>query len=172
MPHRSVALSTLLFAASLLGAQPAPDRRIQAVMDRPEFKHAIWGMEFYDLDAKRPLAGVNAERLFTPGSTTKLLTMGTALEVLGAEHRFRTPVYRTGRLRNGVLDGDLVLVASGDPNVSGRARSDGSYAFIDKDHSYGGAPLTTDPLATLRLLAAQVAATGIRAITGQVIIVA
>ena len=170
MPHRSVVLSALLCAASLLGAQPAPDRRIQAVMDRPEFKHAIWGMEFYDLDAKRPIAGVNAERLFTPGSTTKLLTMGTALEVLGAEHRFRTPVYRTGRLRNGVLDGDLALVASGDPNVSGRARSDGSYAFIDKDHSYGGAPLPTDPLATLRLLAAQVAATGIRVITGQVIV--
>lgn len=139
-------------------------------MDRAEFRHAIWGMEFYDLDAKRPVQGVNAERLFTPGSTTKLLTMGTALQVLGAEHRFRTPVYRTGRLRNGVVEGDLVLVASGDPNLSGRARPDGSYAFVDRDHSYGGPPLPTDPLATLRLLAAQVAAKGIREVTGQVIV--
>jgi len=173
MPRRSlslISLVALVSAAVSVSAQPAPDRRIQAVMDRPEFKHALWGMEFYDLDAKRTIAGLNADRLFTPGSTTKLLTMGTALEVLGATHRFRTPVYRTGPLRNGVLEGDLVLVASGDPNLSGRARADGSYAFIDRDHSYGGPPLPTDPLTTLRQLAAQVAAKGIREITGQLIV--
>ncbi len=168
--HHSIVISALLCAASLLGAQPSPDRRIQAVMDRPEFRHATWGLEFYDLDSKRPVYGVNADRLFIPGSTTKLVTMGTALEVLGAEHRFRTPVYRTGRLRNGVVEGDLVLVASGDPNLSGRARPDGSYAFVDRDHSYGGAPLPSDPLTTLRQLAAQVAAKGVREVTGQVIV--
>ncbi len=170
MHRRTIALPALLCVAAWLPAQPAPDRLIQAVVDRAEFKHAIWGMEFYDLDAKRAVYGVNAERLFTPGSTTKLLTMGTALEVLGAEHRFRTSVYRTGRLRNGVVEGDLVLVASGDPNLSGRARPDGSYAFVDRDHSYGGLPLSTDPLTTLRELVAQVYAKGIRDITGQVMV--
>ncbi len=165
--------SLLLFlccASATLQAQPAPDARIRAVMDRPEFAHAIWGMEFYDLDTKTVLASVNGDRLFVPGSTTKLLTMGTALEVLGADHRFRTRVYRTGPIRNGVLEGDLVLVASGDPNLSGRRRPDGSYAFVDRDHSYGGMPLPTDPLVTLRDLAKQIAARGITSVTGQVIV--
>ena len=159
-----------LAAGSRLAAQPAPDARIRAVMERPEFAHAVWGMEFYDIDAKKVVASVNGDRLFVPGSTTKLLTMGTALEVLGADHRFRTRVYRTGPVRNGVLEGDLVLVASGDPNLSGRLRDDGTYAFIDRDHSYGGPPLATDPLATLRELARQIAARGITAVTGQVIV--
>lgn len=127
-------------------------------------------MEFYDLDAKTVLASVNGDRLFIPGSTTKLLTMGTALEVLGADHRFRTRVYRTGPVRDGVLTGDLVLVASGDPNLSGRRRPDGSYAFVDRDHSYGGAPVSADPLLTLRDIAAQIFARGIRSVTGQIIV--
>lgn len=165
----------LLFLAILclptaLASQPVPDARIRAVMDRPEFAHASWGLEFYDLDAKKVVASVNGNRLFVPGSTTKLLTMGTALEVLGPDHRFRTRVFRTGPIRNGVLEGDLVLVASGDPNLSGRQRADGSYAFVDRDHSYGGPPLATDPLRTLRDIAKQIAGRGITAVTGQVIV--
>ena len=167
---RRLTIAAALCAAKLLVAQPAPDARIRAVMDRPEFAHASWGMEFYDLDRKTTLASVNGDRLFVPGSTTKLLTMGTALEVLGADHRFRTRIHRTGPIRNGVLDGDLVLVASGDPNLSGRRRPDGTYAFIDRDHSYGGPPLPADPLQTLRELAQQVRAKGITRVAGQVIV--
>ncbi|MCA9737476.1 MAG: D-alanyl-D-alanine carboxypeptidase/D-alanyl-D-alanine-endopeptidase [Gemmatimonadota bacterium] len=164
----ALALSVLLLPATA-GAQALP-ARIQAVLDRPEFRHASWALEFYDLRDRRVVFGVNNDRLMVPGSTTKLLTMGTALEVLGPDHRFTTRVYRTGPVRDGILDGDLVLVASGDPNLSGRARPDGTYAFIDHDHSYGGPPLDTDPLTVLRDLARQVAGHGIRAITGQVIV--
>ncbi|MGD8322244.1 MAG: D-alanyl-D-alanine carboxypeptidase/D-alanyl-D-alanine-endopeptidase [Gemmatimonadota bacterium] len=156
-------------SAGLMG-QNVPDKRIRQVMGRPEFAHALWGMAFYDLDAKKTLFGVNPERLFVPGSTTKLLTVGTALELLGQDHRFHTRVYRTGPVEDGVVDGDLVLVAGGDPNLSGRERPDGTYAFIDHDHSYGGPPLDTDPLTVIRELARQVASHGIHTVTGQVLV--
>jgi len=169
VPFRT-ALVLAMALSGVLPAQPAPDKAIQAVMDRPEFRHASWGMAFYDLDAGKMVAGVNADRLFVPGSTTKLLTMGTALEVLGPDHRFRTRVYRTGPVKNGVLDGDLVLRAAGDPNLSGRVREGNRYAFVDRDHSYGGMPLESDPLTTLKQLAQQVAAAGIRRISGQVVV--
>ena len=53
----------LLFLAILclptaLASQPVPDARIRAVMDRPEFAHASWGLEFYDLDAKKVVAAL------------------------------------------------------------------------------------------------------------------
>jgi D-alanyl-D-alanine carboxypeptidase/D-alanyl-D-alanine-endopeptidase (penicillin-binding protein 4) len=163
-----VALLALLVSLPL-AAQPAPNRRIQEVMNRPEFAHAHWGMEFYDIASGRVLMSHNGERLFVPGSTTKVVTMATALETLGADHRFHTRVYRTGPIRDGVVQGDLVLVAAGDPNLSGRER-DGGYAFVDSDHSYGGQPLPTDPFTTLRQMAAQVATKGIKGITGQVVV--
>ncbi|MEO6209756.1 MAG: D-alanyl-D-alanine carboxypeptidase/D-alanyl-D-alanine-endopeptidase [Gemmatimonadaceae bacterium] len=147
--------------------------RIQRIVDRPEFRHAMFGIEFYSLDSGRVIYALNEEKLFTPGSTTKLLTEGTALELLGADYRFHTRVYRTGDVKpDGTLDGDLVLVASGDPDLSARVRSDGTLAFENEDHSYDGDPRTRavpgDPLLIIRKLAAQVAQHGIKRITGRV----
>ena len=161
----------LLAVAAPASAQSSLDQRIQAVMDRPEFRHASWGVEFYDLSARLPVYSVNAERLFVPGSSTKLLTTGTSLELLGRDHRFHTRVYRTGRVNGGTLAGDLVLVASGDPNLSGRGSFGAdTLGWTNEDHSYGGAPLDADPLAVLRELARQVASHGIKRISGHVIV--
>jgi D-alanyl-D-alanine carboxypeptidase len=98
-------------------------KRIEAVMARPEFRHAIFGVEVYSLDTGTVLYAHNADKLFVPGSVTKLLTEGTVLRLLGPDYRFHTYVYRTGPVSAaGVLEGDLVLVASGDPNLSNRVR--------------------------------------------------
>jgi len=165
-----VAQVLVLLTTPATARSQTPPARVRQVMERAEFAHATWAMQFYDLRTKKPVFGVNDQQLMVPGSTTKLLTMGTALEILGPDHRFTTRVYRTGPVRDGVLEGDLVLVASGDPNLSGRERADGTYAFVDHDHSYGGPPLDTDPLTVIGDLARQVAARGIRSVTGQVIV--
>ncbi|MEO8359903.1 MAG: D-alanyl-D-alanine carboxypeptidase [Vicinamibacteria bacterium] len=80
----------------------------------PEFAHSIWGIEVFDADQGKAIYSINADKLMFPGSTTKLLTAGTALAKLRADHRFHTRVYRMGDLKkDGTLTGDLVLVASG-----------------------------------------------------------
>lgn len=168
-PPLRILLPALVVAGSL-AAQPAPHKRIQQVLDRPEFTHATWGMEFYDLQSRKTVYATNRERLFVPGSTTKLLTTGTAFATLGAAHQFHTRMYRTGPVRDGIVQGDLVLVASGDPNLTRWQHPEGSYAFVDQDHSYGGPPLPGDPLFALREMALQVAHRGIRGATGQVIV--
>src|SRR5690242_18883751 len=105
--RRRLALTLVLTAgafpicAAPAAAQQSLDDRLRAVMDRPEFRHASWGVEFYDLTARLPVFSLNAERLFVPGSSTKLLTTGTSLELLGRDHRFHTRVYRTGPVRGG-----------------------------------------------------------------------
>ncbi len=110
------------------------DARVRSVIERPEFRHSTWGVEFYSLDSGKTVYSINGDKLFVPGSTTKLLTMGSALGLLGADYRFHTRVYGTGPIRSdGTLDGDLVLVASGDANLSGRIRKDGALAFENED---------------------------------------
>lgn len=157
-----------------LTAQNAVAAKIAEIASRPELVHAAFGVAAYDLDAKTMIFGMNAEQLFTPGSTTKLLTMGTAMALLGADYRFHTPVYRTGPIRGGVLTGDLVLVASGDPNLSGRLLGD-TLGFSNEDHSYAGggdsvARAIGDPLLVMKRLAEQIAAKGIRRVTGRVLV--
>jgi D-alanyl-D-alanine carboxypeptidase/D-alanyl-D-alanine-endopeptidase (penicillin-binding protein 4) len=160
-------------------AQPAAraaalSPRIDAILARPEFRHSTFGIEFYSLDANRPVYTLNAEKLFVPGSTTKLITMGSALQLLGADYRFHTRVYRTGDIdRDGTLHGDLVLVASGDTNLSGRIRAGDTLAFENVDHTYGGPDsrgLDGDPLRVVRELAAAVATRGVKRIEGHVIV--
>jgi D-alanyl-D-alanine carboxypeptidase/D-alanyl-D-alanine-endopeptidase (penicillin-binding protein 4) len=150
----------------------APDMlesRIQKVISRPEFAHSNFGIEFYNLETGKVVYSLNAEKLFVPASTTKLLTEGTLLAKLGADYRFHTRIYRTGPIdKHGTLKGDLILVASGDPNLSNRIQPDGSLAFVDEDHSYEGPALPGDPLAVIKDFAKQVATAGIRKIEGNV----
>ena len=148
---------------------------VQQIAQRPEFRHSTFGVEVYSLDENKELYALNGQQLFTPASTTKLLTEGTALELLGADYLFHTRVYRTGAVeKNGTLDGDLVLVASGDPDLSGRIRPDGTLAFENEDHAYYGSPDTKavpgDPLLAIRELASKVAAYGIKQIKGRVLV--
>ena len=158
-----------------LHAQSGPSlpERIQSVMMRPEFAHTSFGIEFYSLDRGKLIYQLNPDKLMVPGSTTKLFTEGTALELLGGDYRFHTRVYRTGALKkDGTLDGDIVLVASGDPNLSGRIQPDGTLAYEHMDHSYGGPDSKGigDPLAVIQQIAQQIADKEIKRIKGRVLV--
>ncbi len=171
-------LCFFLFLTSAASAQ-TPDnltQSIEKIMNRPEFAHAIFGVEIYSLDSGKTLYAYNADKLFVPGSTTKTLTEGTELALLGPDYRFHTKIYRTGSIgADGTLDGDIVLVANGDPNLSGRMQPDGTLAFENSDHAYAAGMLDAktvpgDPLAVINDFAKQIAARGIHKITGRVLV--
>src|SRR5215510_7557017 len=155
--------------------QPIPDE-IQQIMSSPLYKGAIWGLRVVDLDSGELIYDLNPNTLFLMASTRKNFTVGEALNELGADFRFKTPVYRLGKVdEKGVLDGDLILVASGDLTMGGRIAPDGSMSIPNFDHneanSLGNAQLPNgDPLAGYDALARQVAASDITTITGDVII--
>jgi len=163
---------SVAMAASHSEAQTkaALTEKIQNVMSRPVFAHSNFGIEFLDLQSGEVLYSLNADKLFVPASTTKLLTEGTVLARLG-NYRFHTYIYRTGPVdERGTLKGDLILVASGDPNLSNRIRPDGELAFADHDHSYQGPAVPGDPLAVFQDMAKQIAGKGIHKVEGNVYI--
>ena len=110
--------------------------RIAAVLERPEYRHARWGILAVDAATGKTVYARNADQLFAPASVTKLYYSAAALVALGADHHFETPVYRRGTLSHGVLDGDLILVASGDLTMGGRTDKSSKMAFADDDLFY------------------------------------
>jgi serine-type D-Ala-D-Ala carboxypeptidase/endopeptidase (penicillin-binding protein 4) len=150
--------------------------RIEALIGAQSFKHSHWGLLVTDLKTGEELYAHNADKLFAPASVTKLFSVACALDAFGADHRFETPVYRRGQVSSdGVLGGDLILVASGDLTLGGRTTASGEIAFANSDHTYANfgddAELTApDPLAGLNDLARQVAASGIRRVRGEIAI--
>ena len=150
-------------------------KRIDEFLAQPHYQSAHWGLLFVDLATGEPIVSHNAEKLFAPASTTKLFSTATALDALGADYRFRTPIHYRGTLADGVLEGDLILVASGDPCLGGRTNEKGEIAFEDSDHTYANwMPESTltpqDPLAGINELARQIAAMGLKRVRGDVLI--
>ncbi|MER5641016.1 D-alanyl-D-alanine carboxypeptidase/D-alanyl-D-alanine-endopeptidase [Kitasatospora sp. NPDC002227] len=151
----------------------SPD--ITAIMNKPAYKHAQWGLLEVDPENGRVVHSMNADQMFMPGSTVKLITISGAWHALGPDHRFTTPVHAIGRLNGSTLTGNLALVAQGDLTMGGRTKPDGSVDFTPIDHTYAddlpGATLTPeDPLAGLDQIAQQVRDSGITAVDGDVVI--
>lgn len=156
-------------------AQVPLSPEIAAIIEKPLYKNATWGILVVDLETGDLVHSQNADKKLFIGSIRKMFSVGLALDKLGTDYRFVTPIYRQGDLQNGVLQGNLVLVASGDLSMGGRERADGTIDYTDFDHNeantLGNAILSkTDPLAGYRSLAKQIADAGIKKIEGDVII--
>lgn len=155
---------------------PAQLREIERLMATPPFQRGTWGLLAVDVDTGTPLFERNVGRRFLAASTTKNFSSAATLDGLGPNYRFRTPVVRLGAVRGGTLRGDLVLRASGDLTMGGRALPGGRVAYTGFDHTDanelpGPATLTPQsPLAGLDRLARQVRASGIRKVAGDVVV--
>lgn len=96
------------------------------------------------------LADLRADRSLRPASNLKLVTSAAGLYLLGPAGLFETRYELTGDVQNGVLHGDLIVRAGGDPIVR-----DGSYGAVE---------------AYFDVLANALAERGIRRIAGQLVL--
>lgn len=156
-------------------AEPLLTDRVEAVLRTKGYETGHWGLLVVDAGTGKTIYERNADQLFCPASVTKLFSTAAALSELGADFRFQTPVVRRGEVKDGVLQGDLILVTRGDLCMGGRTGPDGTFLFRDNDHTYSGGHfdgelVDADPLAALDHLARAVQSAGIKAIRGDVLV--
>lgn len=61
--------------------------------------------------------GGNPNTGLAPASSLKTITSATALALLGEEFTYQTDLLYSGKIENGVLNGDLIIRGSGDPTL-------------------------------------------------------
>jgi D-alanyl-D-alanine carboxypeptidase/D-alanyl-D-alanine-endopeptidase (penicillin-binding protein 4) len=156
----SLGLMLWLCTLAALAAQHKElDKRVDAILSRPDVARGFWGVEIEELDTGCVVYSHDADKLLTPASNTKLFTTSAALALIGPDYRFRTTAESaTGPDKYGRLSGDLVLVGRGDPNLSGR-----TLPYNLKTER----PLS--PAHVLEELADQVVARGVKVIDGDII---
>lgn len=136
--------------------------RIAALLAQPEVSRAHWGIAVTSMDGE-PLFGVNEAQYFRPASNAKLYTSVAATQMLGLDRRFTTQVVGRGEIRRGVLQGDLILRGGGDANFAS------GYVLPYTPKAQRAPDAKPRSLADFDDLAAQIAAKGIREVTGDVV---
>lgn len=175
-------LTAMLVASSAQGSATEPaglTAVLAAIQNQPRYQPSDWGYSVLDQETGEVLAAQNPDHLFDPGSTMKTYAVSTALRLYGSDYRFRTPVYRVGNVTDGSLNGNLVLVGSGDLSLGLREQPDGTLYYEnapDLNQSYAtiGVPGAVEPpgnpLAGLDELASKVRNSGITHVNGDVVI--
>jgi D-alanyl-D-alanine carboxypeptidase/D-alanyl-D-alanine-endopeptidase (penicillin-binding protein 4) len=72
----------------------------------------------HPVEARSPSLHLNDTVPMNPASVMKLVTTLAGLEILGPAYRWRTHAYLDGALKDGVLQGSLMLKGTGDPKLS------------------------------------------------------
>ncbi|HLY84975.1 MAG TPA: D-alanyl-D-alanine carboxypeptidase/D-alanyl-D-alanine-endopeptidase [Gaiellaceae bacterium] len=147
MPRRPAAALTgiaalLLVPAAVAGPNEVLRQELASALRAPHVSPAETGAVVLDLRTGQTLFAQNARLALRPASNEKLATTYAALTALGPAFRIETDVLGDGQQSGATWRGNLVLKGYGDPALT---------------------------FAQLSSLARQVAATGIRHVTGRVV---
>ncbi|MGZ0713121.1 D-alanyl-D-alanine carboxypeptidase/D-alanyl-D-alanine endopeptidase (plasmid) [Coraliomargarita sp. W4R53] len=170
-----------LTACTMDAATTAPDSAdgvpadALSVMNEDRYANSRWQIYVEDLESGDVLVDYFGDAMAEPGSFVKTYSAGAAWLKFGPDSTVTTPVKATGEVVDGTLQGDLILVGQGDLTMGGRTKPDGGVDFTNLDHNDAnpipGATLTPeDPLTGLNDLAEQVASSGIKSVSGDVIV--
>lgn len=154
MRHALLLVVFLLPVAASGQTNPRNERQLRRALDGlvadSALAPATVGISIIDLSSGKTLYARQAAKNFMPASNTKLYTTAVALDILGPEFSWNTPLLAVGELADSTLTGHLVVRGSGDPVIGGR--------FNDGDIT-----------ALFRSWADSLTATGIRTVDGALI---
>ena len=109
-------LGPLLWAASTARADLPPE--VAAALARAKLPADALGVLVADADGKSPPRLLHRASVpMNPASVMKLVTTYVALDQLGPAFTWPTSVYLDGPVRDGVLQGNLVIKGQGDPKL-------------------------------------------------------
>jgi serine-type D-Ala-D-Ala carboxypeptidase/endopeptidase (penicillin-binding protein 4) len=116
-----LSLGCLLLGLSCLGAgvaQAALPVSLQEALSKAQLPQDSVAIIVQPLNGEPPLISHNQAKAMNPASVMKLVTTYAALEALTPAYRWKTEVYRNGPVRQGVLEGDLIIKGYGDPALN------------------------------------------------------
>lgn len=103
-------------AAAAAGAQTLP-AEVRAALQQARVPASALAAVVQEVGAGPRALAWNEQQPVNPASLFKLVTTYAALDQLGPAWAWSTPVYVSGTLRDGVLDGSVAIQGRGDPKL-------------------------------------------------------
>lgn len=86
----------------------------------PGFKACCYRISDKAGGCQKITSAYRSETALIPASVTKLFCTALSLQKVGPAYTFSTPVTYTGEITNGILKGNIVIEAGGDPCLDSR----------------------------------------------------
>src|SRR5467141_1264632 len=133
--------------------------RAEALLGTTPTNKGEWGLLIADAESGETLYEQNADKYFVPASNMKVVNRAGAMAKLGPDYRFHTTLETQGTISSaGALNGDVMLVGRGDPNLSNR-----KFPYVSKEEFDGPSEKVIAELADALV------AKGVKEISGDVI---
>lgn len=93
---------------------------LQELLATEGIRNAAVGITVKQIKDGKMVIAHNPAMALTPASVAKILPTWFALQEKGADYRYQTSVSYTGEIKDGLLTGNIILKASGDPTLDSR----------------------------------------------------
>lgn len=133
-------IAIAIFGTVIAGGKPTKDQ-INSVLNKLP-KSTVFGLLVINPMTEDTIISINPSQSMIPASNTKLFTSAVAVHLLGIDYECATKFYSSGKIENGILNGDLII------------KGFGNALMTDKD---------------LDSVADNLAANGLKKISGQII---
>ncbi len=110
-------MALLVFGVATGHAAARLPGEVYSALDRAKVPADAVVVMVQEVGSQRSRLAWRTDAPVNPASLTKLLTTQAALELLGPAWTWSTPVWLDGTVRDGVLEGNLVIKGSGDPKL-------------------------------------------------------
>lgn len=91
-----------------------------AILNFTDRDAATVGIAVIDISSGKTLHSENENTAMLPASILKSATTASALLTKGRDFRYKTDVYISGYVDGNILNGDIIVKASGDPTINSR----------------------------------------------------
>lgn len=113
-------LATALLLVNLVGSAHAADLPAAFIdaLKQADIPLDHVAVVIQPLDETEPLVAHNADAAMNPASVMKLVTSFAALQQLGPRYTWATQAWADGPVRDGILQGNLIVKGYGDPTLT------------------------------------------------------
>ena len=108
----------LLFSSTCIFAN-TPEC-VEKLMQADFMKNADFSFLVKNVDSGEIIYDYNIKGNMTPASVMKIVTTASALELLGDDYRYETLLQYDGKIKDGVLNGNIYIKGSGDPTLGSK----------------------------------------------------
>lgn len=109
-------LSALVFIAASFSAHAELPSTVADALKQAGIPQDSVAVIIRSVDGANPTVTHNGTKSLNPASVMKLVTTNAALDLLTPVYRWKTEIYQEGLVSKGVLEGNLIIKAYGDPS--------------------------------------------------------